>query len=60
MNNSVIKKKGGVVFFNSEALPSKRTVIKRLGVKQNSFAGNMISRMYDYYFTGAVNISKEA
>lgn len=33
--------------------------MKTLGVKKNTFAGNMISRVYDYYFQGAINLKKE-
>lgn len=33
--------------------------MKRMGVKRNTFAGNMVSRMYDYYFQGAINFRKE-
>ena len=40
-------------------VPCKRRVMKTLGVKKNTFAGNMISRVYDYYFQGAINLKKE-
>lgn len=30
-----------------------------MGVKKNTFAGNLISRIYDYYFRGAINFRKE-
>lgn len=30
-----------------------------MGVKKNTFAGNMVSRIYDYYFDGAVDFKKE-
>lgn len=33
--------------------------MKTLGVKKNKYAGNMISRMYDYYFQGAINFRRE-
>ena len=33
--------------------------MKTLGVKKKTFAGNMISRMYDYYFQGAINFRRE-
>ncbi len=33
--------------------------MKMLGVKKKTFAGNMISRVYDYYFQGAINFRKE-
>jgi hypothetical protein len=33
--------------------------MKSLGVVKNKFAGDMISRIYDYYFQGAINFRKE-
>ena len=30
-----------------------------MGVKSKSFAGNMVARMYDYYFADAVNFNIE-
>lgn len=49
----------GRVYFQSKEIPSKRKVLKKLGVKKKTFAGNMVSRLYDYYFQGAVNFRKE-
>lgn len=49
----------GRVFFDRKRVHRKRSVIRRLGVKKNSFAGNMVSRLYDYYFRGAVVFRKE-
>ena len=49
----------GKVFFDRKRIPRKRSVIKSLGVKKNSFAGNMVSRLYDYYFKGAEVFRKE-
>lgn len=59
MKNCVGIKKRGVLYFDNSKLPCKRVVMHRMGVKLGSFAGNMISRMYDYYFTGAVNFNEE-
>lgn len=33
--------------------------MRLLGVKKNTLAGNMISRVYDYYFQGAINLKRE-
>lgn len=30
-----------------------------MGVKKNTFAGNLVSRMYDYYFKDGLNFQKE-
>lgn len=50
---------GGKVYFRRKKIPRKSQVLKKLGVRKNTFAGNMVSRVYDYYFDGAVNFRKE-
>lgn len=52
-------KKDGIIYFQQKSIPCKRRVMKALGVKKDTFAGNMISRVYDYYFQGAINLRKE-
>lgn len=52
-------KKDGKVYFRIKNIPRKSQLMKKLGVKKNTFAGNMISRVYDYYFDGALNFRKE-
>lgn len=59
MKKHVGIKKEGNLYFDNSRLPCKWTVMHRMGVKSKSFAGNMVSRMYEYYFTGAVNFKKE-
>lgn len=59
MKNCIGIKKKGTLYFNHSKLPSKRTVMHRMGVKSKSFAGNMVARMYDYYFADAVNFNIE-
>lgn len=49
----------GRIFFQESKLPSKFQIIKKLGVRQNSYAGNLVSRVYDYYFYGALNFKRE-
>lgn len=49
----------GKMFFRESWLPPKWLVQKRLGVQKSTYAGNVISRMYDYYFQGAVNFKWE-
>lgn len=58
MNEVTCYKKDGRIYFRKKDIPYKRYVMKRMGVK-NTFAGNMISRVYDYYFYGAINFRKE-
>lgn len=59
MNKAICYKKNGIVYFQKKLIPRKITVLKRLGVKKNTFAGNMVSRVYDYYFKGGLNFRKE-
>lgn len=59
MNEVTCYKKDGRIYFRKKDIPYKRYVMKRMGVKKNTFAGNMISRVYDYYFYGAINFRKE-
>lgn len=59
MNKTSCYKIDGRIYFRKKDIPRKKKVLKRLGVKKNTFAGNMISRVYDYYFQGAVNFKKE-
>ena len=50
MNETSCYKIKGRIFFKHKDVPCKRRVMKTLGVKKNTFAGNMISRVYDYIF----------
>lgn len=59
MSRSSCYKKDGRVYIQKKKIPRKAKVMKKLGVKKNTFAGNMISRVYDYYFAGALNFRKE-
>lgn len=59
MKESLCYKSEGRIFFPVDLLPKKGKVLKTLGVRKNTFAGNMVSRMYDYYFSGAVDFYKE-
>ena len=49
----------GRIYFDKRKLPGKGTVLRRIGVRKGSFAGGMVSRMYDYYFSGATVFRKE-
>jgi hypothetical protein len=59
MNKTPCYKRNGRIYFRQNDIPHKRQVMKKMGVKKKTFAGNMISRIYDYYFQGAVNFRKE-
>lgn len=59
MNKNTCYKIDGRIYFRQKDIPCKKEVLKRLGVKNNTFAGNMISRVYDYYFLGSINFKKE-
>lgn len=59
MKESLCYKSEGRIFFPIDRLPKKSKVLRILGVRKRTFAGNMVSRMYDYYFSGAVDFSKE-
>lgn len=59
MNKSACYKIDGRIYFRKKDIPSKSKVMKILGVRKKSFAGNMISRVYDYYFQGAISFREE-
>lgn len=59
MNKASCYKINGINYFRQKDIPGKKRVMKSLGVKKNTFAGNMISRIYDYYFQGAIKFRKE-
>lgn len=49
----------GCIFFPTHWMPKKGTVMRRLGVKRQSYAGSMISRTYDYFFHNGKDIHQE-
>lgn len=59
VDNPVAYIKSGAIFFQEKRVPKKRKVMNYLGVKPRTFAGNLVYRLYDYYFAGAVNFKKE-
>lgn len=59
MNAPLCYKSQGRFFFPKDKIPKKNVVMNKLGVENNTFAGNMISRLYDYYFKDATNFRKE-
>lgn len=59
MKDTLCDKSEGRFFFPADRVPKKVKVLRMLGVRKKTFAGNMVSRMYDYYFSGAVDFRKE-
>lgn len=59
MSETSCYKINGRIYFRQRNIPRKRRVMRLLGVKKNTLAGNMISRVYDYYFQGAINFKRE-
>lgn len=59
MNKSIAFKEYGIIYFPKKKIPRKHCVMKKMGVRKNTFAGNAVSRMYDYYFKDAINLKKE-
>lgn len=49
----------GNIFFEKSRLLSKARMLRKMGVKKNSYMENVIERLYDYYFDGAICISKD-
>lgn len=47
------------LFFNKSEVGTKRTLLKKYKVRKNSYAGNVLSRVYDSYFGSATNLQKE-
>ncbi len=59
MGNAIAYKKHGIIYFPARKIPKKNIVLKRMGVRKNTFAGDAMSRLYDYYFKDAVNLQDE-
>lgn len=59
MTDELCYKKSGIIYFPINKIPKKSTVLDALGVIPNTFAGNVFSRLYDYYFDGATDFVKE-
>ena len=52
-------KYGNYIFFDKKSVCSVSRLIRRYGVKRKSYAGEVLERIYYYYFGDAVNIKKE-
>lgn len=47
------------LFFNKDEVGSLRKLLKVYGVKKRSYAGKVVSRIYESYFGNPINIKKE-
>ena len=47
------------IFYEKKVVGSVSRLIRRYGVKRKSYAGEVLERIYYYYFGDAVNIKKE-
>lgn len=52
-------KYGNYIFFEKRVVGSPRKLIRRYGVKHKSYAGEVLERIYYYFFGDAVDINKE-
>ena len=59
MDKWVAYKNHGIMYFQKKNIPRKYLVMKKMGVRKNTLAGNLVSRMYDYYFKDELNFRKE-
>lgn len=59
MKEPIAFKEHGIIYFPKKKIPKKYYVMKKMGVRRNTFAGNAVSRMYDYYFKDAISLKKE-
>lgn len=59
IDNCIVYKINNFIYFKSKSLPSKWIVLFRLGVKTNTFAGDIVSRLYDFYFKEAIDLCLE-
>ena len=59
MDKCICYKKYGYIFFEKHKIISKNKLLRKLGAKKNTFAGNMVCRLYNIYFAGSTNLKKE-
>lgn len=50
---------GSYVFYDKKTVGSVRGLIKKYGIRYNSYAGEVIQRVFHYYFGDAINLKKE-
>lgn len=47
------------LFFNKGEVGTRRRLLRRYKIKANSYAGKVISRIYNFYFGNAINIKRD-
>ena len=47
------------IFFDKKTVGSARRLVRRYGVRYNSYAGEVLQRIYHFYFGNATDIKKE-
>lgn len=50
---------GDYLFFDKKVVGPVHKLVRRYGVKYNSYAGEVLRRIYHYFFGDAVNVNKE-
>ena len=52
-------KYGNYIFYEKKVVGSVSRLVRKFGVRRKSYAGEVVERIYYYYFGDAVNINKE-
>lgn len=47
------------LFFNKKDIGTPNNILRYFKIKKNSYAGNVLLRVYHYYFGNAINLEKE-
>ena len=50
---------GSYVFYDPKTVGSVRKMVRRFGVKYKSYAGEVLQRIFHFYFGDAINLQKE-
>lgn len=59
MNMNNFFEEGRMFFFDKTRCCRKSKLLKKFGVKSNSYFGTTFGRLYDYYFGSAIDLKKE-
>lgn len=46
-------------FFQKETVKSKRKLLKHFGIRRNTYAGNVVKRLHDYFYKNAIDLKRE-
>lgn len=47
------------LFFEKISVKSKRKLLKYFGIRKNTYAGDVATRLYDYFYKNATNLKRE-